>query len=393
MGLYKTRAGQPGLELMRFAGFAYGDRDPPNNDYIAVTDVAGTATQNIAAVTCMNYSNNGEGELATLENTLPTDTADAVAFDGSFVTFWTPLSCLLNFAQGFPRCIKGLKLQLDLYKVTDKICVYTPNVGNAPYVPVGGRNISVQWDRQGVQLYVRRIRANDSIERALTARLASGINYKATFEDHYLDRFHFTPDQTKVEHRIVNVGSLPTKVWVAFQPTDYLSIQGEASFIWYFPNLTDIQLYVSGQLVPQNIIKMDAVTTNQLDPPQQVGELDDLQIPYQQYLEMCGVVQNSSPMLRNYRGGAGSMTYQEWRNTCPLFCWDLSNVSIQPFFSGRSEIVVRFTKLLSPNQTQPEPVNGYEMFTIVHCLKTAELSFKEHRSYITMNGTDVAPPP
>jgi hypothetical protein len=392
MGLYKVRAGQPGLELMRFDGFDVNNRDPENAASIAVTNAAKTATQGLDTVTCMNYSGNGEGLLATLENTLPENTADGVDFEGSFITFWTPLSCMLNFVQGYPRCIKGLKLQLDLTKTTDKISVYAPNVGNAPFTPVGGRNIAVNWDRQGVQLYVRRIRANESIERSLTARLASGINYKATFEDYYLDRFHFQPDQTKVEHRIVNVGSLPTKVWIAFQPTDFLTIQSTPSWLFYFPNLTDIALYVSGQLVPQNQIKMDAVAVDQLDPAQQIGGFDDLQIPYQQYLECCGMVQNSSPMLRNFRGGSGSMTYQQWRNTCPLFCWDLSNVAIQPFFEGRCELVVKFTKIITPQQTQPEPANGYEMYTIVHCLKTAELSFKEHTSYITMNAP-TAPPP
>jgi len=392
MGLYKMRDGQPGFETFRSQSYDIARRDPVNLHYIAITDPAGTAVVPIPLTTCMNFSNNGEGQLGTLESDVPRLTAGVTNWTGSVIDFWTPLSTLLNFAQGFPRCIKGLKVQLDLYKASDRISIYTPDLGNGPYAPPNTNAAFVGWERQGVQLYVRRIRANEEIERSLTARLASGINYKATFEDHYLDRFHFTPQDLKVEHRIVNVGSLPTKVWCAFQLTDTLTNQSLPSFNFIFPNLTDIQLYVNGQLVPQNQIVMNAVEPTQLMPAEQVNNLDDLQIPYQQYLDMCGVVQNSSPMLRNFRGGSGSLTYSQWRSSCPLFCWDLSNISMTPFFEGRAEIVIRFTKIETPLQNPPEPVNGYEMFTIVHCLKTAELSFKEHASYITMNAPSPPPP-
>ncbi len=390
MGLYKSRAGQPGLELMRMNGF---DISGNNNALfpIGVLDLPGNAPLPIANTTCLNYSKNGEGVLNSLEDTTPGGLG--TIYTGAYVEFWTPLSTLFGFCQAYPRVIKGLKLQIDLFKATDKIRVYTPNTGNGPFVPNTEHNVSVEWDRQGVQLYVRRIRANESIERSLSARLVSGINYRVTFEDWYMDRYHFERDALRNEHRIVNIGSLPTRVWTLFQPTNYLSNQSYPSWVFTIPNLTDIQLYVNGQLVPQNIIKMAGATQNQTYGMNQIGEFDDLQIPYQQYLATVGAYQNSSPYLRNFRGGSGCMSYDEWRSTCPIFCWDLDNVAITPFFEGRAEIVIKFTKLYSTTQDPDEPVEGYEMFTAVHCLKTAELSFKDHTSYITMNTAATPPPP
>jgi hypothetical protein len=208
-----------------------------------------------------------------------------------------------------------------------------------------------------------------------------------------MDRYQFMPQDLRCEHRIVNVGSLPTKVWTVFQPSEYLTNQGLPSFEMTIPNLTDIALVINGQVCPQNVIKMTATSQTQEEGLNQVGEFDDLQVPYQQYLAAVGAYQNSSPYLRNFRGGSGCLTFEEWRSIFPIFCWDLDNVAITPFFEGRAEIVIKFTKLFVAGQTPAEPTTGYTMFTAVHCLKTAELSFKDHTSYITMNAPPTPPPP
>jgi len=389
MGLYKTRAGQPGLEIIS-NGYDVS-LTTPNLFPISVLDLAGTTPLPIANTTALNYcGQNGIGTLQSLEGATPT--GEATVFTGAYVEFWTPLSTLFGFCQAFPRVIKGLKLQIDLFKASDKIRVWTPNGGNSPFATPANHNVAVEWDRQGVQLYVRRTRANESIERSLTSRLVSGINYRVTFEDWYMDRFNFGREELRNEHRIVNVGSLPTRVWTCFQPTDYLTNQGLPSWVMTIPNLTEIQLIINGQLVPQNIVKMNAVSINQINAPNQVDAFDDLQVPYQQYLAACGAYQNSSPYMRNFRGGSGCLSYEEWRSTFPIFCWDLDNIAITPFFEGRAEIVIKFTKLFSTTQDPPEPETGYTMFTAVHCLKTAELSFKDHTSYITMNAPPTPPP-
>ena len=153
------------------------------------------------------------------------------------------------------------------------------------------------------------------------------------------------------------------------------------------PNLTDIQCFVNGQLVPQNLIKLKVGDNNQTAPSYQVGDFNDLTVPYQQYLQMCGIVQNSTPYMRGFRDGAGCMSYEEWRSTCPIFCWNLDGIAITPFFQGRAEIVIKWTKFQPTAQVPPPPGlgEGYNMFSFVHCLKSCELQFRDHTSHILIN--------
>jgi len=400
MGLQKTRYGQPGLEFSE--NNYYNINNNPNSLFLTnclppyAVGLGGIPALNSK---CIDWAGNGEGQLNMLQDlvlqdpgvapTLPPSAGDCA---GSLFEFWIPLSTVLAFSQAYPRVIKGVKFELELHKANNSISCYAPDVANKAWTDPLDHQVQMSWDRQGVQLYMRRIRANESIERSLTSRLVDGINYKINFENWYMDRLNFSKNQTKVEHRIVNVGSLPTKVWTVFQDARTMTDMGRPSWAFTIPNLTDIQLFVNGQLVPQNIIKMDIGDVGQPNQPTQIGDgmPDDHSIPYQMYLQMCGTVQNGSPYMRNFKGGSGNLTYQEWRSTCPMFCWDLGNVAITPFFEGRAEIVIRFTKYISePPPLPPAPEvaepDNYNMFTCVHCLRSVELSMKEHRSLITMN--------
>ena len=154
MGLYKSRCGQPGLELVRSSGY---DIETSNNTLfpIAINDLPGTAPNPIGSTSCMNYSKNGEGVLTSLENTTPN--GGATVYTGTFIEFWTPLASMFGFCQAYPRVIKGLKTQIDLFKAQDKIRCYTPDNGNQPFATPTDQNLTLEWDSSRlVQLYVRR---------------------------------------------------------------------------------------------------------------------------------------------------------------------------------------------------------------------------------------------
>jgi len=396
-GLEDDFAGQPGLERWDAIGFDIGRR--PEVDYMAIANsgVGGFPKPIIdfATTRCMNYPLNAFGELCTVENTTTGIRSGVPAvpdFNGTNVTFWIPLVTMLPFLQAYPRVIKGLKVELNIYKSSDKVQLYAPGDLNA----LRGDNPEeeFQWQNIGCQLYVRRIRANEAIERTLTSRLVEGINYKVNYQDFYYDRHLIESNNIKGEHRIANVGSLPTRIWIAFQDSRAMTDQSMPSDIFTIPNLTDIQCYVNGQLIPQNVIKMDMVG-NTTAPPNQVGSENDLTVPYQMYLQACGSAQGNAYM-KNFRGGAGCLTYQQWRDTAPIFCWNLDNVAISPYFQGRAEVVIRWVKILKNSQLNPpEPPAGagYNMFSFVHCLKSAELQFKDHASYITVGSPSAPSPP
>ncbi len=159
-------------------------------------------------------------------------------------------------------------------------------------------------------------------------------------------------------------------------------------------NLTDIQLYVNGQLIPQSLIKMDSAGTT-VSMPAQIGDANDLSVPYEMYLQAAGNAQGGAYM-KNFRGGAGCLSYLDWRTTAPIFCWNLDNVAISSYFQGRAECVIRWTKIFKPLQAPfPEPPEGagYNMFSFIHCLKSAELQFRDHASYITVNSPSAPSPP
>jgi len=116
------------------------------------------------------------------------------------------------------------------------------------------------------------------------------------------------------------------------------------------------------------------------------------------YLEACGSAQGNAYM-KNFRGGAGCLSYQQWRTTAAIFCWNLDGIAISPYFQGRAECVIRWTKTqktipLPPFVPVEPPVGaGYNMFSFVHCLKSLELQFKDHASYITVGAPSAPTPP
>jgi len=227
-------AGEPGLEVWQSTGFDITRLNQPPLEQLALADIAGGAVPatlvNPAVARCLNYPLNSFGETDSITNTstgMKFGTPTVIDESGSTVVFWIPLVTMLPVLQAYPRVIKGLKVDLTLYKTVDRICLYSPGLQNS--LRADDPHAEFNWDNIGCQLYVRRIRANDSIERTLTARLVEGINYKVNYQDFYNDRHLIAANNLRGEHRIANVGSLPTRVWIAFQDSRAMTDQSRPS--------------------------------------------------------------------------------------------------------------------------------------------------------------------
>jgi len=167
--------------------------------------------------------------------------------------------------------------------------------------------------------------------------------------------------------RVTSTGNKPVRVFLVFRhQNQYANLgaqSGSNAMVFQHMNITNIQIRINSLQFPKEEFIADFLVN------------DNWSRLYMQYLELTGKIYDSD-------GGGASISYDDFRNIYPLFCFDLSKQDPQIWANvTQAEIEVRYIR----SAELPAPNNvPFKIYAIIEFERQMELQGVDNRLRIIL---------
>jgi hypothetical protein len=264
---------------------------------------------------------------------------------GTTISAFIPLYHLTSVLQYFTKATTQLSWEVEVWRnLNNNINCYSDAAAAQVEYP------RLELANNGIELWAKRITPTETARLVLTEKLNRGVDMAIKFADLQIYRETITPTGQGLpagtivpfNQRITVTASRPVYCVVAFQSPlnetlpEFEYDQFDNAFV------NNISLAVNNVQLPTDRMEMVIDESLNFSTPypyvETVEEIDTTR-PFYEYLKMCGNFK--APYLTGFGSGAGTLTPIDWKNRCPVYCFDTAAREIGQWSGGASEIRIR----------------------------------------------------